>query len=276
MTHKLGFIGAGNMSAAIISGVLEAGIVSPSEIIASDADSNRLAFIANEYKIKTTPSNVDIAAQSEMIFIAVKPHIVDAVVAEIKGRDNPNALIVSIAAGIGLDAMLSKFGEGYAHRLVITMPNTPAMVNKGMTAICATENVPSNHVEKVLAVFNSIGKTEILPERLFAAFIAIAGSSPAYAYMFIESLADAGVKLGLSRTQAIRISAQAVYGAAAMVLETNQHPATLKDAVCSPGGTTIAAVCELERQGLRNAVISGATAAAEQLKNLGVMKHGQK
>jgi pyrroline-5-carboxylate reductase len=268
MTKKLGFIGAGNMAAAIIGGVIKARLIEPADIMASDASRERLTFIAENYDIKLTQSNTEIAKTSDIIFLSVKPHIYYEVIDEIKDCVNENALIIILAAGLGINEIRNLFGSERDIKLIKTMPNTPAMVNCGMTAICAAENVSESELAQVLEIFNSVGKTEILPERLFDAFTAIAGSSPAYAFMFIEALADAGVKHGLSKKQAIEISAQALLGSAKMVLETGEHPASLKDAVCSPGGTTIAAVCELERQGFRNAIISGATAAVDKYNNL--------
>lgn len=267
MAKKLGFIGAGNMAEAIIGGVIKAGVVAPSKIIASDMDKKRLALVAEKYNIETTFSNTAVA-QSNMIFLSVKPHVYDAVIAEIQDYVNPDALVIILAAGLGIDAVAEKFRKGTDIKLVKVMPNTPTIVNCGMTAVCAAENVIESELKNVLKIFDSIGKTEVLPERLFDAFTAIASSSPAYAYMFIEAMADAGVKHGLSRSQAISISAQAVFGAASMVLKTGEHPATLRDAVCSPSGTTIEAVCELERQGFRNAIISAVTAAAEKYKDM--------
>ena len=265
---KLGFIGAGNMAEAIIGGVIKAGVVKPSEIIASDMDSERISFIAEKYNVQTTQSNIEIAQQSDIIFLSVKPHVYDMVIAEIKSFIEPDALAIILAAGLSLKAVKEKFGSDWNVKLIKTMPNTPAMVNCGMTAICAGENVSESELAQVLEIFNSVGKTEILPEKLFDAFTAIAGSSPAYAFMFIEAMADAGVKHGLSRAQAISISTQTLLGSAKMVQETGEHPAALRDMVCSPGGTTIEAVCELERQGFRNAIISAVTACAEKYNNM--------
>ena len=266
---KLGFIGAGNMAAAIINGIVTANAMDAADIIASDTDKNRLIYFAENYRVKITQSNTELSQKADIIFLSVKPDVYDSVIEEIKGHLSPNALIVILAAGLSLNMVKEKFGTD-SIKLIKTMPNTPSVVNSGMTAICACENVTPDEIEKIQSIFNIIGKTEILPEKLFDAFTGISGSSPAYALMFIEAMADAGVKHGLSRAQAIKISAQSLYGAAKMALETGEHPATLKDAICSPGGTTIAAVCELERQGFRNAVICGVNAAVERYNEMGV------
>ncbi|MCL1877914.1 MAG: pyrroline-5-carboxylate reductase [Defluviitaleaceae bacterium] len=269
MAKKLGFIGTGNMATAIINGAINAGVVAAWEIIASDTEAEQLAQISKSCNVETTPSNIDVAKNSEIIFLSIKPHIYQTVIDEIKSCIKPNAMVIILAAGLGLKHAKEMFGEGCKIKLIKTMPNTPARVNCGMTAVCAGEGVTKKDLDKVLKIFNSVGKTEILPEYLFDAFTAISGSSPAYAFMFIEAMADAGVKHGLSRRQAIDISAQALLGAAKMVLETGENPATLKGEVCSPGGTTIAAVCELEKQGFRNAIISAVTVCAKKYKILG-------
>jgi pyrroline-5-carboxylate reductase len=269
MPKKLGFIGTGNMATAIINGVINVGVVAAWEIIASDTESAQLAQISKSCNIETTSSNIEVAKNSEIIFLSVKPHIYHTVIDEIKSSIKPNAMVIILAAGLGIKHAKEMFGADCKIKLVKTMPNTSARVNCGMTAVCADKGVTQKDLAEVLKIFNSVGKTEILPEYLFDAFTAISGSSPAYGFMFIEAMADAGVKHGLSRRQATDISAQALLGAAKMVLETGENPATLKGEVCSPGGTTIAAVCELEKQGFRNAIISAVTVCAKKYKILG-------
>jgi len=263
---RLGFIGAGNMAEAIIGGIINAEVASHTDIIASDADNTRLDYITQIYRVKTTESNIDVAQGSDIIFLSVKPHIYDAVISEIREEIKPTAIVIILAAGLSIESVRKKFNTNV--KLVKTMPNTPAMVNCGMTAICAAKNVTQNELDEILKIFNSIGKTEILPERLFDVFTALAGSSPAYVFTFIEAMADAGVKHGLSRKQAIEISTQAVLGSAKLLQESGEHPAALRDAVCSPGGTTIAAVCELEKRGFRNAVISAADACVKKYNDM--------
>jgi pyrroline-5-carboxylate reductase len=262
----IGFIGAGNMAAAIIGGVIKAGIFTGNDILISDTDANRREQFTEKYNSQIAASNTELAKQADIIFLSIKPQIYGTVISEIKSHVKQDALVIILAAGLGIKNVAEIFGRDL--KFVKTMPNTPALVNCGMTAICASENVTSQDMEKILEIFNSIGKTEILPENQFDIFTALAGSSPAYLYMFIDAMADAGVKHGLSRKQAIEISAQAVLGAAKMVLETGEHPAVLKDAVCSPAGTTIQAVCELEKQGFRQAVISAIGACANRYNEM--------
>jgi len=259
---KLGFIGAGNMAAAIIGGMINANVAAPSDIMASDADEKRLEFVAQKFCVTTTKSNIELAKISDIIFLSVKPQIYDAVISEIRGEIKSDALVIILAAGLSIEAVREKFNTNV--KLVKTMPNTPAMVNCGMTAICTAQNVTEDELAYVMKIFESVVKVEILPERMFNIFTALASSSPAYAFTFIEAMADACVKHGLSRKQSIEISTQAILGAAKLLQETGDHPAVLRDAVCSPGGTTIAAVCELEERGFRNAVISAVDACVEK------------
>ena len=257
MLKKLGFIGTGNIGSAIIEGVMKAGLVSSDDITASDINTPLLTDLAKTHGVYTTSSNVETATRSGVLFLCIKPNIFETVINEISGHVKENCIVVSVAAGIGVSWIKSKFGEGVPIKIVRAMPNIPAIVNCGMTALSMSNDLTSDETEWLLSILNSFGKAEILPEHLFDAFTAIAASSPAYAFMFIEALADAGVKHGLSRSQALRFSCQAVLGAAKLLQESNQHPALLKDSVCTPGGTTIEAVCELEKQGFKNTVISG-------------------
>ncbi|MCL2225671.1 MAG: pyrroline-5-carboxylate reductase [Defluviitaleaceae bacterium] len=272
---KLGFIGAGNMAEAIIRGVINSGAAENSDIIVSDANEMQLDYMRERFMVQITRSNMDVAKAADILFLSVKPNVYDVVINEICSGVKDGALVVIIAAGLSIEAVRAKFCAssdscaGECVKLIKVMPNTPAMVNCGMSAICAAENVTPAELETVLQIFNSVGKTEILPEKLFDVFTALAGSSPAYVFTFVEAMADAGVKHGLSRKQSLEISTQAVIGAAKLLQNSDDHPATLRDAVCSPGGTTIAAVCELERTGFRNAVISAVDVCTEKYRSLG-------
>ncbi|MCL1925481.1 MAG: pyrroline-5-carboxylate reductase [Defluviitaleaceae bacterium] len=293
---KLGFIGGtGNMGSAIIGGVLKSNFVRASNILVSSTNEAKLNKIKETYNVYTSLSNEEIASKADIIFLCIKPHIYSLVIEEIRKATKKGAIIVIIAAGQSLASVTEKFNRPDL-KIIKTMPNTPSLVNSGITAIVKNEtsqglnnsaqlassnsfhlqfqneqtedirNLTKEDTELVFNIFETIGKVTFLNENLFDAFTGIAGSSPAYAFMFIEAMADAGVKHGIPRDQAIKFSAQALLGAASMVLETGKHPAELKDAVCSPGGATIAAVCELERQGFRNAIISGVSACVEKSK----------
>jgi pyrroline-5-carboxylate reductase len=273
MMKKLGFIGTGNMGSAIINGVVKAGLVSPADISAADINRHQTNRLQEISKIHIAESNRETAQRSDVVFLCVKPTMYDTVIAEIKEHIKPDAIIVSIAAGLSMDGVCAKFRPRDNIKIARAMPNIAAQVNSGMTAVCAADTVSKTEIEWLLAIFNSFGKAELLPEHLFAAFTALAGSSPAYAFMFIEALADAGVKHGLSRAQALRFSTQALLGAAKMLQDTNEHPALLKDAVCTPGGTTIEAVCELEKQGFKNTVIASVNVCVRRSLEIGGLEN---
>jgi len=263
MKKKLGFIGSGNIGGAIIGGVIKAGLMAPTSIIASDINENRLAYLAQKYKINTTQSNIEAAKESDILFLSVKPYIYEAVIAEIKDHVKPDATIVIVAAGHSIAAVGAQFANPDI-KIAKAMPNIPAMVNCAMTAVCTTSTMTQAEVDDILSIFNSVGMTEILPEHLFDVFTAVAGSSPAYAFIFIDALADAGVKYGLTRPQALKFCTQVILGVAKMIQETGEHPAALKDTVCTPGGTTIEAICELDKLGFRNAIISCVDACVQK------------
>ena len=260
---NLGFIGTGNIGSAIIGGVLKTGLVEPAQVIAADVNMAQLTPIIQNYGIHAA-SNIEVAQQSDVLFLCLKPAIFDTVINQIREHIRPGAIIVSVAAGMSIATIEAKFNLNPAPKIARVMPNIPAVVGCAMTAICTTPIFSSEETDWLVQIFNSFGLAEILPEHQFDAFTAIASSSPAYAFMFIEALADAGVKHGLSRAQALRFSTQAVLGAAQMLKDTGGHPALLKDAVCTPGGTTIEAVCELEKQGFKNTVISSVNVCVQK------------
>ena len=255
MNKTIGFIGSGNIGGAIIGGIIKAGLVTPKNIIASDISEARLVSLSDTFKINTTTSNMDTAQNSDILFLSIKPFIYDAVIAEVKDHVKPDAIIVIVAAGHSIASVREKFGNDNI-KIAKAMPNIPAMVNAAMTAVCTTDTLSEDEVKSVLSIFNSVGETELLPEHLFDVFTAVAGSSPAYAFIFIDALADAGVRYGLPRNQALKFCTQVILGVAKMILETGEHPSVLKDTVCTPGGTTIDAICELDKLGFRNAIIS--------------------
>ncbi|MCL1996793.1 MAG: pyrroline-5-carboxylate reductase [Defluviitaleaceae bacterium] len=254
------------MGSAIIGGVVKANLYTPNNITASDINTDFLADLEKSYGINTTTSNTEVAQNSDILFLCVKPNLYSLIIKEIKNVIPKDTVVVTIAAGQTLDMVASQFESGT--KIVRTMPNTPALVNQGMTAICPGSGLTKEEIDGVSAIFNSVGKSAVLNESLFNIFTGVAGSAPAYVFMFIEAMGDAGVKHGLTKAQALTFAAQTVMGAATMVIETGQHPAVLKDAVCSPGGTTIEAVCDLEFNGFRDAVISAVSACVEKAKQM--------
>ncbi|MCI9069853.1 pyrroline-5-carboxylate reductase [Clostridium sp.] len=266
MNRKIGIIGCGNMGRAMLSALLKSSDISNDDIIVSTKRENSAEKIRNDFKVKTTLVNSEVAEKSNILFLAVKPHFFKEVIEEIKDKINNDTIIISIAAGITISQIEEWFGKDI--KLVRSMPNTPALVGEGMSAICPNKNITSDELNYVGKLYNSFGKYEILEEKDFHAFIALCGSSPAYVFMFIEAMADAGVKLGIPRAKAYKLVEQSVLGSAKLALETGKHPGVLKDEVCSPSGTTIDAVIDLERNGLRSTVISAVEKCAEKSKNM--------
>lgn len=270
MKNIIGFIGSGNMGSAIIAGILKSGLVSPENIIASDLSETTLMSLEKTYGIKTSFDNTKVAKESNILFLAVKPGIYPFVIEQIRTHVKEDVTIVVIAAGQSIQTIESLFKREL--KIVRVMPNTPALVGEGMAAICPNKQMSKDDLQEIISIFQSIGKAEVIPEYLMDVVTGISGSSPAYVYMFIEAMADAAVAEGMPRAQAYQFAAQAVYGSAKMVLETNMHPGELKDQVSSPGGTTIEAVCQLEKHGLRNAVISAVRACTEKSRSMGETK----
>lgn len=262
MNKKIGFIGCGNMAQAMIGGILKSKLVLPNQVMSSDIREINLNFAKNKYEILVSTNNIDIAKFSDLIILAIEPNMYNSVIEEIKNSIKKDAIIITIAAGISLSFTEKAFNKKL--KVVRTMPNTPVLVGEGMAAICANALVNKEDLEIVLKIFESFGKTEVIDEKLMDVIPAISGSSPAYVYMFIEALADGGVLQGISRDKAYKLAAQAVLGAAKMVLETGMHPGSLKDNVCSPGGTTIEAVATLEEKGFRAAIISAMNSCTEK------------
>lgn len=269
MDKKIGFIGCGNMGSAMIGGIVAAGLLPADHITASARSAETLAKISEKYGINTSLDNKAVAADSDILFLAVKPYLYETIIREIRDCIKEDAIIVAIAAGQTIERMESLFGRQV--KLVRTMPNTPAMVLEAMSAITPNENMTEEETSEIVTIFESFGKAELVPESLMDAVTGVSGSSPAYVYLFIEAMADAAVKDGMPRAQAYKFAAQSVLGAAKMVLETGKHPGELKDAVCSPGGTTIEAVAKLEAGGLRSTVMAAQNACTEKSRQMSTL-----
>lgn len=264
--YKIGFIGCGNMAKAMIGGITARKAAMPEEIIASRRNEAALKEIKDEFGICTTVSNADVAKESEIIVLSVKPYMYEAVINEIKSFVSDEQIIITIAPGKSLEWLKGQFG--FNARIVRTMPNTPALVGEGMTAVVPNEFVTEADLKKVMDILNSFGQAQLVSENVMGAVTAVSGSSPAYVFMFIEAMADAAVAEGMARNAAYRFAAQSVLGSAKMVLDTGKHPGELKDMVCSPGGTTIEAVRVLEEKGMRSSVMEAMIACAEKADNI--------
>lgn len=265
---KIGFIGSGNMGEALISGLVLSKATRPENIICSDIREEPLTDIRNKYGIRTTTDNMEVVNQSDIIIYATKPQILASVLKETSPGLDTSKLIISIAAGVPLAAIAA--GLGKKLRLIRVMPNICAFVKASATAIAAGKHVLPGDIELAKAVFDSVGISVFIKENtLMDAFTGLSGSGPAYIFMIVDAMADAGVKMGLSRKDSLLLSSQTVLGAAKMLLESKEHPGQLKDRVTSPGGTAIAGIHTLEQGGLRTTMINAIEAATNRSQELG-------
>lgn len=268
----IGFIGTGNMASAMIGGIINSGARKAQEILVSDASAKALENLEEKYPgVQLFSSNIELTQKSKILILSVKPHIYGPVIEEIRDHIHKDTIIVTIAAGVTLSRMaklLNPHGDEDPFKVIRTMPNTPALVGQGMTALCPNDNVSKEELNQVESLFQCFGKTQQLPEAQINAFTSLCGSSPAWIFTAIEAMADGAVLQGLPRQQAYTMAAQAVYGSALMVLETGQHPGVLKDQVCSPGGTTIEAMAELEERGFRSSWIEAIRVCTEKARLL--------
>ena len=277
---KLGFIGTGNMASAIMGGIIKNNVIPAEEIIGEDLFAPGRERVQKEYGINVTADNKEVAQiigdhdiiakevaqKAETIILSVKPQFYESVIADIKDVVTDKQIIITIAPGKTLAWLAEQFGKDV--KIVRTMPNTPAMVGEGMTAVCPNEHLTEDEIAYVKSLLESFSRAEIVPERLMDVVTAVSGSSPAYVFMLIEAMADAAVSGGMPRKQAYQFAAQAVLGSAKMVLDTGKHPGELKDMVCSPAGTTIEAVRTLEELGFRSSIIEAMKVCEEMSRSL--------
>jgi pyrroline-5-carboxylate reductase len=264
------FLGSGNMGEALVSGLVQSGSARPENIICTDVREERLEELRTRYGVKTTTDNLEAVRASEVVIYAVKPQLMAEVLKETADLLDMSKLVVSIAAGVPLRAIESLLQKEL--RLIRVMPNIAASVKESATALSAGRHARREDVELAMAIFNSVGKTVFLRENyLMDAITGLSGSGPAYIFIIVDALADAGVKMGLARKDAQFLAAQTVMGAAKMLMETREHPGQLKDRVTSPGGTAIAGIHTLEKGGLRTTLINAVEAATLRSKELGEM-----
>ncbi len=264
---RIGFIGAGQMATALARGWLSAGLTDAASLAASDPFPQARQRFQDETQVAAVADNAPVVAASRLLVLAVKPQTMKTVLAELRTLLQPHHLVVSIAAGVTLSQLRDGLGEMV--RLIRVMPNTPCLVGASAAGYAPAETSTTDDVALVDRLLNAVGRAFRLPESLLDAVTGLSGSGPAFVAVIIEALADGGVRMGLPREAALTLAAQTVLGTAKMVLETNLHPATLKDMVSSPGGTTIAGLHALERGGLRAALMDAVEAATRRAQELG-------
>ena len=263
--HRLGIIGGGMMAEAILSRLLSAERYRPEQVCVSDPSQSRLSLLKERYQVQVTVDNQTAAQATEVLLLAVKPQVFEAVVAGLNVLQ-PQIVVISILAGVSLAKLEAAFGS---HPVVRVMPNTPATVGAGMTAVCAGRHTQVQDVELAQHLFQAVGEVVTVPETLMNAVTGLSGSGPAFVAIAIEALADGGVAAGLPRAIAAQLALQTVRGTAELLAQTQLHPAELKDRVTSPGGTTIAGVAALEAAGFRAALMGAVQAACQRAQQIG-------
>jgi pyrroline-5-carboxylate reductase len=264
---RLGFIGAGRMATALARGFIEAGLAAPEGLVASDPLPAAADAFARACGGRTHRENRRVAAEADVLFLAVKPQQADEALADLRGEVGARHLVVSIAAGVPLSVLAQLLGPG--PRLVRVMPNTPCLVGQGASGYCLGPGATPDDARLVGQLLGAVGKAFEVPEKLLDAVTGLSGSGPAFVYLVIEALSDGGVRMGLPRDVATALAAQTVRGAAEMVLSTGLHPGVLKDQVTSPGGTTIAGLQALEEHAVRGGLMAAVQAATLRSVELG-------
>lgn len=268
MKESIGFVGGGRMAEALIEGIVKAGLFGPEQIMAADPDAGRRELLAAKYGIKAYPQATDFIGQCSILILAVKPQVMGPVLDGIKAAIHAGHLLISIAAGIPLSFMEARL-SGCNCRLIRVMPNTPALVQEGASALSPGGLTTEEDMAKARAIFDAVGRTVVLAETYLDAVTGLSGSGPAYVFSFIEAMIDGGVKVGLNRADAQLLVLQTVLGSVKLAMESNDHPAQLRAMVTSPGGTTIAGLHALARAGFSGIVMDAVEAATIRSKELG-------
>jgi len=264
---QIGFIGAGRMATALAQGLIRSGFISADQIVASDVELAARTAFEREVGAATQADNAAVSGRADALVLAVKPQSLAAVLGELRPLLKPSHLVVSIVAGATISSLSKALGDQV--RIVRVMPNTPCLVGRGASAYALSKTATPDDAAFAQSLLATVGLAVQVPEAQLDAVTGLSGSGPAYAFQIIEALSDGGVCAGLPRHVATQLAAQTLLGAAEMVLMTGQHPGALKDAVASPGGTTIAGLLELERGGLRAALMNAVVAATRRSQELG-------
>lgn len=271
--RTLAFLGGGNMGEAMLKGLLNARFAEPQQLLVADINRQRVEYLERTYGVRGAVTNREAVAEADVIILAVKPQNLPELLQDIREELDPTKLVISIAAGVPLRTIEEIVKKEL--RLIRTMPNTPALVQEAATALARGAFASEEDLKLAEQIFASVGKTIVIEENLMDAVTGLSGSGPAYVFLFIEAMADSGVKMGLTRQASLLLSAQTVLGAARLLLETNEHPGRLKDMVCSPGGTAIVGLHTLEQGGLRTTIINAVEAATKRSIELGQQYRAQ-
>ncbi|HZS34249.1 MAG TPA: pyrroline-5-carboxylate reductase [Methylomirabilota bacterium] len=263
---RVGFIGGGNIGEALVRGLTRTGLIPSDHLLAADVRKERLQELRERYQLHVTTDNTMLVRGADVVILAVKPQILREVLEEI-APVTPGKLLISVAAGVSTEAIRRHLPPG--PRLIRAMPNTPALVLEGATALARSSGLQAGDIETGREIFEAVGRVVVLEEEMMDAVTGLSGSGPAYIALVVEALADGGVKVGLDRQTAMTLAMQTVLGAARLLIETGMHPGQLKDMVSSPGGTTIAGIHTLEAGGLRRTLIDAVERATHRSRELG-------
>jgi pyrroline-5-carboxylate reductase len=268
MTKEIGFIGGGQMGEALVKGLLKAGLYKTESIILAEPNAPRREYLESTYGIETSETADPVWKACDTVLLAVKPQIMTGVLASAKKLLRKTHLLITIAAGLPI-AAYERLLDNEKQKIIRVMPNTPALILEGASAICCNSHVTTEELQKASAIFNAMGKAVILDEPYLDAVTGLSGSGPAYVFTFVEALIDAGLKTGLTREVAETLTLQTVLGSVKLMLENKEHPAVLRSRVTSPGGTTIAGLHVLEKNGFRGIIMDAVEKAADRATELG-------
>lgn len=267
MQRPIGIIGGGNMGEALMAGIIQSGLLSPSDILFFEPRKDRTEYLKQKFQTVATDGNIDLVHRAKTLILAVKPQTVAEVLTEISSYIKPHHLLISICAGVTISAIQSFFRQPL--RIIRAMPNTPALIQKGATALAPSPAAKEEDMATASAIFQAVGITVVVKEAQMDAVTGLSGSGPGYIFSVIEALAAGGVKEGLSQDISLQLTTQAVLGAAHLIQVTGKHPATLRDQVCTPGGTTMAGLYAMEEGGFRLALMNAVIAGSQRSKELG-------
>jgi len=266
--EDIGFIGGGRMGEALIQGIIRAGLAPADRIMVADPDENRRLHLQKTHNVRVFSENEPVLTGCSIIILAVKPQIMDTVLSSCSSRITGSHLIISIAAGISI-AFIEKKLAGTGCKVIRVMPNAPALILEGASALAPGTNSSQEDLDKAVRIFNAVGSSVVLEEKYLDAVTGLSGSGPAYVFSFIEAMIDAGLKVGLSRDISEKLVLQTILGSVKMAMQSNEHPAQLRAMVTSPGGTTIAGLHEMEAAGFHAVIMNAVEAATERSRELG-------